>query len=108
MSCRSLSVGRPLVVSAVSACLAARFCTVVVVFSMLIAYAKVFCVELLLNVKNGLAPARFFFVGVFAAPSADPFLRGWEGGISGRGGVFVAVFDGAGASRNYEEKSAVR
>jgi len=39
------------------------------------------------------------FVGVFAAPSADPFLRGWEGGVSARGGVFGGDPDAAAASR---------
>jgi len=41
-------------------------------------------------------------------PAADPSLRRWEGGISGRGGVSGSASDGAGASRNCEPKSAVR
>src|SRR5215472_7022461 len=49
-----------------------------------------------------------FLVEDVPAPGADPSLRGWEGGISGRGGMPAGVHGGAGASRNHEGKSEVR
>src|SRR5713226_10567564 len=54
-------------------------------------------------------PLPRFVPSVFLpTPAADPSLRGWEGGISGRGGVSDSVSSGAGAGRNCEAKSAVR
>src|SRR5260370_12866639 len=40
--------------------------------------------------------------------AADPVLRGWEGGISGRGGASTTASSGAGANPNCEAKSGVR
>src|SRR5262249_11549121 len=48
------------------------------------------------------------FVGIFPAPSADPFLRRWEGGISGRGGVPGTAANAAGVGPNREPKWDVR
>src|SRR5713226_189395 len=54
-------------------------------------------------------PLPRFVPSVFLpTPAADPSLRGWEGGISGRGGVSDSVSSGAGAKRNCEAKSALR
>src|SRR5712692_2768810 len=54
-------------------------------------------------------PLPRFVPNVFLpTPAADPSLRGWEGGISGRGGVSDSVSSGAGARRNREAKSALR
>ena len=44
----------------------------------------------------------------FPISAADPFLRRWEGGISGRGGVSTTASNGAGANPNCEAKSALR
>src|SRR5712692_7248162 len=57
--------------------------------------------------KVGFAPASFF-VMFFPISAADPFLRGWEGGISGRDGVSTTASSGAGANPNCEAKSGVR
>src|SRR5260370_6121613 len=40
--------------------------------------------------------------------AADPVLRGWEGGISGRGGACITATSSAGANPNCEAKSGVR
>src|ERR1700687_690306 len=53
-----------------------------------------------------LAPAPVFVF--LPTPAADPSLRGWEGGISGRGGASDSVSSGAGARRNCEAKSTLR
>jgi len=45
---------------------------------------------------------------VFPISAADPSLSGWEGGISGRDGVFSTASNTAGASPNGEAKSRVR
>src|SRR5262249_44625914 len=40
-------------------------------------------------------------------PDADPFLRGWEGGVSVRGAALIGAANGAGAGRNSESDSGV-
>ena len=57
--------------------------------------------------KLRFAPAPFLCM-FFPISAADPFLRRWEGGISGRGGVSGTASSGAGANSNCETKSAVR
>src|SRR5215467_867640 len=63
---------------------------------------------MLLSLKPKFGSHLPFLVEDFPAPGADPSLRGWEGGISGRGVVPAAVPGGAGASRNYAGKPGLR
>jgi hypothetical protein len=73
---------------------------------------KVHSIEVLnWNCKLWVRPRPVFRL-TFAIPArispADPFLRRWEGGISGRDGVSTTASNGAGANPNCEEKSGVR